>query len=611
MSPLSLTVLSALILSLSSISSAETIAPRHCHGNIRHLHIAVGPDPATSMTISFASDWALPDRPAPLSGVHIGSSPESLDRFVPEQEFPLTYKIDAVNTNYGEFYHAPYQHHITIEGLEPDTTYYYLPVIGTREHYEADPMSLAFKPVKGHVQVENIQAENKIMEEQEELEEGENEGQRRLELEIDVGDGLPHWDGHGRRLPEAYNPSSNPCIDVYKPRSFKTAPSQESDDNFYPMIFGIIGDIGQVEHSVETLEHMRNHMKGIQAVVLVGDIAYPGQDGRKWDTFFDFLDDHSNFDEIPLMIAAGNHGESISRRMRTTVCDHALNYFHPICSTDIDKQANRKEIFLAYENRFRMPQIHPPELGLFEGGPGDDGVMKDGHLNMDSPFYPLPYEWGNGYYAFTYGPSRHVIVNAYSDMSPGSTQYDWLDRELASVDRSRTPWVLLTIHVPLYNTFSVHHHDPQIFAAREHLEPLFVEYNVNIVFNGHIHAYQRTHYVAFNETTPTGPMHITIGAGGRNCDAAFQNEEPESWIASRDESMYGYGRFSILNATHAEWKWVPLSPSDKHHFNEVKGRDDVHLPMLGHDRLVIENQYHVQLEQDRRSRRLHSTQRWN
>jgi Purple acid Phosphatase, N-terminal domain len=302
----SLQLLCVFILSIAWIG-AETIAPRHCHGNIRHLHIAVGPDPATSMTVSFASDWAFPDRPAPIAGVHVGTSPDNLDRFVPEQEFPLTYTIDAVNTKHSQLYYAPYQHHITIDGLEPDTTYYYLPVIGTRKHYEDDPMSLATKPIRGHVQVENIQAENKIMEEQEELEEGENEGQRRRSLEIDIGDGLAHWDGHGRRLPAAYNPTDNPCIDVYKTRSFKTAPTQESE-NFYPMVFGIIGDIGQVEHSVETLDHMRNHMKGIQAVVLVGDIAYPGQDGRKWDTFFDFLDDHSNFDEIPLMVAAGNHG---------------------------------------------------------------------------------------------------------------------------------------------------------------------------------------------------------------------------------------------------------------------------------------------------------------
>ena len=154
-----------------------------------------------------------------------------------------------------------------------------------------------------------------------------------------------------------------------------------------------------------------------------------------------------------------------------------------------------------------MPQVHPPQLGVYEG--------PDGLLNMDAPPYPLPYEWGNAYYTFEYGPALHVVVSAYSNMDPGSTQYTWLVEQLEAVDRTITPWVLLTIHVPIYNTFALHKHDLQIVAAREHLEPLLVKYNVNVVFTGHIHAYLRTANVAMEELVETGPIHITIGAGGK------------------------------------------------------------------------------------------------
>ena len=68
---------------------------------------------------------------------------------------------------------------------------------------------------------------------------------------------------------------------------------------------------------------------------------------------------------------------------------------------DIDKQENGKEIFQAYETRFRMPHVHPPELGVYDGPPG--------FLNMDVPPYPLPYEWGNAYYVFDYGPAKHIV----------------------------------------------------------------------------------------------------------------------------------------------------------------------------------------------------------
>jgi hypothetical protein len=201
-----------------------------------------------------------------------------------------------------------------------------------------------------------------------------------------------------------------------------------------------------------------------------------------------------------------------------------------------------------------MPQVRPPQLDKYDF---------PGLLNMDAPPYPLPYEWGNAYYSFLYGPAKHIVLSAYSNMDPGSLQYDWLVQELLSVDRTVTPWVLVSIHTPLYNTFHKHKHDPQIFAAKEHIEPLLVKYNVNVVFTGHIHAYQRTKNVAMDRLDPKGPIHLTIGAGGRQCNVEYDNEMPEEWIVKRDSSYFGYGRFTIFNKTHAEWKWIPLSRSGK------------------------------------------------
>eukprot|EP00980_Cylindrotheca_fusiformis_P007454 scaffold1537_cov108-Cylindrotheca_fusiformis.AAC.13 len=229
-----------------------------------------------------------------------------------------------------------------------------------------------------------------------------------------------------------------------------------------------------------------------------------------------------------------------------------------------------------------MPQVWPAEL---------DGYDFPGLLNMDRPPYPLPYNWGNAYYSFTYGPARHIVVSAYSAMEPDSVQYKWLSNELEAVDRSITPWVLLTLHTPLYNTFNRHRHDPQIAAAKEHLEPLMVKHHVNIVFTGHVHAYQRTTNVAFDKPNRNGPVHITIGAGGRQCEAEFKNEVPEEWIAKRDASYFGYGNISILNKTHAEWKWIPLSLSDKHPVNTVRGKKNATLSPLTFDEVVLENQF--------------------
>ena len=283
---------------------------------------------------------------------------------------------------------------------------------------------------------------------------------------------------------------------------------------------------------------------------------------------------------LPRVKRSTNDSQSTPFTLVTLPCSPLL-----FPKPDIEKVEDGNDIFQAYEWRFRMPQIKPAELGVYDGPPG--------LLNMDAPPYPLPYEWGNAYYSFVYGPTKHVVVSAYSAMEPGSQQHDWLVSEFETVDRTVTPWVIVTIHVPLYNTFALHKHDLQIIAAREHLEPLLVRYQVNLVLTGHIHAYQRTHNVALGNLTKTGPIHITVGAGGRKCDAPYKAEDQEPWLIKRDASYYGYGRLDIHNHTHAYWKWIPLSPSDKHDYNFVKNHEDVHLPQLEHDELMIENQYFV------------------
>ncbi len=366
-----------LLLALSSSpvcgNNHIVLAPRHCHGSVRHLHLAVGnaPSAARSMTVSFASTWAFPDRVAPVAGVFVGKTPppnvysqnsEEADEarheysefladaeFYPEQEEPITYTIlmDHKKAD-SEKYHAPFQHHITVGGLEPNTNYYYLVVLGDREkgiesleeharlHFDllSAKDQLEDGPEKSHAI--DIQSGTQLTEEQKELiEEAVDGGHRNLQNAylkqhfeydeaylardydansaiIEVSQDAPKWDWNGRRLsPPPYDPTGIACIDAGKIRSFQTAPDDEepSRDDIYPMHFGVIGDMGQFSHSQEVLNHLRDHRKGIRATLLVGDIAYPDYDGRKWDTFFDFLDDQSDFDEIPLMVAAGNHGK--------------------------------------------------------------------------------------------------------------------------------------------------------------------------------------------------------------------------------------------------------------------------------------------------------------
>ena len=238
---------------------------------------------------------------------------------------------------------------------------------------------------------------------------------------------------------------------------------------------------------------------------------------------------------------------------------------------------------MAYEHRFRMPRIQPPELGVYQGPTGP--------LNMDQPPYPLPYEYGNAYYSYVYGAAHIFMISSYSSMEPGSKQYSWLKHGLAAVDRERTPWVIAVLHTPLYSTFALHRKDPQIFAAIEHLEPLFVENYVNLVLTGHIHAYLRTKPVRFGQVHPHGPRHITVGAGGRKCEAPFRNATAEDFVQVRDATKYGYGMLHIFNKTTAAWDWIHTGEADERDYNELWQSEEQLPPGPSTDRAFFENQY--------------------
>jgi hypothetical protein len=282
----------ASLLLASPTLAGPLVRPRHCRGAAKHIHIAVGKDPTREMTISFASRWAHPDVQAPMAGVHVGTSPSNLVRFVGEQEFPITYNSTLPRS--GEPYYAPYQHHITIDGLEPNTQYFYVPVVNDRSKGMEELKNQDLRYHASQYPHESQVAENKIVSEQQMNDEQE--------------DPIRNLQVRRKLSPPPYNGSEKPCTDDGRVRSFTTAPESTTAG---PVTFAIIGDLGQFEHSQETLEHMRDHSEGINAVMLVGDIAYTDYDHRRWDTFFDFLDDFSVFDELPLQIAAGNHGTEI------------------------------------------------------------------------------------------------------------------------------------------------------------------------------------------------------------------------------------------------------------------------------------------------------------
>jgi predicted phosphodiesterase len=89
---------------------------------------------------------------------------------------------------------------------------------------------------------------------------------------------------------------------------------------------------------------------------------------------------------------------------------------------------------------------------------------------------------GERYYTFKRGDAQFFALDSnYMD----AQQLTWLEQNLRS---SKSQWKVCFFHHPLYNEGKMHGPDLDL---RNQLSPLLKTYNVNVVFSGHEHAYER------------------------------------------------------------------------------------------------------------------------
>ena len=55
-------------------------------------------------------------------------------------------------------------------------------------------------------------------------------------------------------------------------------------------------------------------------------------------------------------------------------------------------------------------------------------------------------------YSYDYGSVHFIMMSTEHDMGNGSKQYSWLEKDLQNVDRTKTPWVILAGHRPMYTS---------------------------------------------------------------------------------------------------------------------------------------------------------------
>ncbi|OLQ13473.1 Purple acid phosphatase 18 [Symbiodinium microadriaticum] len=176
--------------------------------------------------------------------------------------------------------------------------------------------------------------------------------------------------------------------------------------------------------------------------------------------------------------------------------------------------------------------------------------------------YPMPYAQSGSvdpnYWSRDIGPMHVVALNSYAASGPDSFQFNWLKKDLEAFNRKRTPWLVVMMHAPFYNSNLGHLGEATVMMGD--LEELFFKHGVNVVLAGHVHSYERTWPVYKNETTVCAPVYINIGDGG-NREGAYAKWLPgehgalePTWSAFR-QGAFGMAELELSNETHAQFVW--------------------------------------------------------
>ncbi|XVE99859.1 hypothetical protein REPUB_Repub03eG0237800 [Reevesia pubescens] len=234
---------------------------------------------------------------------------------------------------------------------------------------------------------------------------------------------------------------------------FRTPPAGGSDE----LKFLVFGDMGKAplddsaEHyiqpgSLSVVKGMVDELKNgkIDSIFHIGDISYATGFLAEWEFFLHLISPLAS--KVSYMTAIGNHERDYA--------DSGSCY-----ST--------------------------PDSG------GECGVPYETYFPMPTPAKDKPW------YSIEQGSVHFTVISTEHDWTENSEQYKWMKKDMASIDRSKTPWLIFTGHRPMYSSH-LGLGAPDV-NFRNIIEPILLVNKVDLVLSGHVHNYERTCYIYKSE----------------------------------------------------------------------------------------------------------------
>jgi hypothetical protein len=225
------------------------------------------------------------------------------------------------------------------------------------------------------------------------------------------------------------------------------------------------------------------------------------------------------------------------------------------------------------------------------------------------------------YSSFNY-LNAHVLTMATElSFGKGSAQYNFVDNDLkTAATNPNIKWIIVNYHTPMYtspNTCSASSCKGSS-SLRDTYHPLFDKYRVDLVLQGHIHNYQRTYPLKYDQVSPSSPtitststssytdpqgeIFATVGTGGIN----FHGLSGKSFFVVKQQAQK-FGMLDILMAndgsklTGKYYANGASSPSDQFTISKPKAisslaisrANGVNTNLTGNDSQVAEDRESV------------------
>lgn len=174
------------------------------------------------------------------------------------------------------------------------------------------------------------------------------------------------------------------------------------------------------------------------------------------------------------------------------------------------------------------------------------------------------------YYSYDYGAAHFIVIDTNDltkDNELSEQQTDWLIEDLEENEKAK--WTIVMLHKGPYTAGS-HAFDDDVIALRKQLTPIFADYGVDLVLQGHDHTYTVSEYIG-NDGKPTkagkGVLYINLGTMGDKFYNYIYSDEVSIKKANKklDEKLQKY----VTEDGYLELKETPVFADIKVDGNKI------------------------------------------